>query len=126
MCFNYLCEAYQVTECESKGTCGNWQASHVHMLQVSRTGTIGCWELSKTTSGDNKEARRDLSVVVILVDGIKCRAPLDTGAERSYIPSELAIRLEKKPLRTDHKQRDNALCNSHTFKDLVRSASNQC
>ena len=65
-------------------------------------------------------------VVVILVDGIKCRAPLDTGAGRSYVPSELARRLEKKPLRTDHKQRDNALYNSHTFKDLVRSASNQC
>ena len=61
MCFNYLCEAHQVIECESKGTCGSWQASHLHMLQVSRTGTIGCWKLSKTTSGDNKEARRDLS-----------------------------------------------------------------
>ena len=34
-------------------------------------------------------------VVIILVDGIKCRALLNTEAESSYISLELAGRLEK-------------------------------
>ena len=44
-------------------------------------------------------------VLVILVDGMKYRALLDTEAERSsYILFELAGRLEEEPLKTDHKQ----------------------
>lgn len=37
------------------------------------------------------------------MEEVKCRALLDTGAENSYILSELARRREKKPLRTNHK-----------------------
>ena len=48
-------------------------------------------------------------VVVILVDGIKCRALLDAGAGGSYISLELTRRLEKVNLRTDCKQIETML-----------------
>ncbi len=39
-------------------------------------------------------------VVVAFVDGVKCRALLDTGAGSSYISSELVKCLQKQPWRS--------------------------
>ena len=46
---------------------------------------------------------------VILINGIKCRALLGTGAGNFHIPSELSRLLGKKPLRTDYKQIETML-----------------
>ena len=45
-------------------------------------------------------------VVVVKVDGIKCRALLDTGAGSSYISATLSGKLNKKPIRSEHRQID--------------------
>ena len=37
-------------------------------------------------------------VVVVKVDGVKCRALLDTGAGSSYISTTLATKINKKPI----------------------------
>jgi len=48
-------------------------------------------------------------VVVVKVDGIKCRALLDTGAGSSYISGVLASNIGKRPIRKEIKQIDMML-----------------
>ena len=50
-------------------------------------------------------------VVVVLVDGIKCRALLDTGSGSSYTAT-LIENLSKKPVRTEHKQIEMMVCST--------------
>ena len=45
-------------------------------------------------------------VVVAVVDGIKCRAFLDTGAGSSYISAELVKLIKKQPSRTEYRSID--------------------
>jgi hypothetical protein len=52
-------------------------------------------------------------VVVAVVDGIKCRALLDTGAGSSYISAELVKLLKKQPSRTEYR-RINMMMSSTT------------
>ena len=55
--------------------------------------------MSSTDQGDVTHL-----LVVILVDGVKCRALLDTGAGSSYVSAGLMNVLRKKPTRkeTEH------------------------
>ena len=46
----------------------------------------------------------DQLLVVIDVDGVKCRALLDTGAGSSYASAKLIERLQKKPTETKFKK----------------------
>ena len=54
--------------------------------------------MSSTDQGDVTHP-----VVVILVDGVKCRALLDTGAGSSYVSAGLMNVLKKKPIRKETK-----------------------
>ena len=54
--------------------------------------------MSSTDQGDVTH-----SVVVILVDGVKCRALLDTGAGSSYVSAGLMNILRKKTIRKETK-----------------------
>ena len=54
--------------------------------------------MSSTDQGDVTHP-----VVVILVDGVKCRALLDTGAGNSYVSADLMSVLRKKPIRKETK-----------------------
>ena len=49
-------------------------------------------------------------VVVVLMDGIKCRALLDPGSGHSYASATLIENLNKKPVRTKHKQIEMMVC----------------
>ena len=51
-------------------------------------------------------------VVVVMVDGIKCRALLDTGAGSSYASAALVKRLGKQPSRTELKRIDMLMCST--------------
>jgi hypothetical protein len=51
-------------------------------------------------------------VVVVMVDGVKCRALLDTGAGSSYISADLVKLLRKKPNKTEYKRIDMMLCST--------------
>ena len=54
--------------------------------------------MSSTDQGDVTH-----TVVVILVDGVKCRALLDTGAGSSYVSAALINVLKKNPIRKETK-----------------------
>ena len=49
---------------------------------------------------------------VVVVDGIKCRALLDTGAGSSYASAALVERLNKRPTHIEHKQIEMMLCST--------------
>ncbi|KAK3698516.1 hypothetical protein QZH41_004027 [Actinostola sp. cb2023] len=49
-------------------------------------------------------------VVVDLVEGIKCRTLLDTGAGSSYASAALLQHINKLPVRTEHKRIDMMMC----------------
>ena len=55
---------------------------------------------------------------VVKVNGIICRALLDTGAGSSYISSTLARELKKPPIRTDYKQIETMLHRTNTLIDI--------
>ena len=51
-------------------------------------------------------------VVVVNVDGITCRALLDTGTGSAYASAALGKRLGKQPSRTEHKRKDMMMCST--------------
>ena len=51
-------------------------------------------------------------VVVVEVDGVRCRALLDTGASSSYVSAALVERLNKRPAHVEHKQIEMMLCST--------------
>ena len=48
-----------------------------------------------------------------MVDGVKCRALLDTGAGSSYASAALIKQLGKQPVRIDHKRIDMMMCSTN-------------
>ena len=60
----------------------------------------------------NHEGSVIYPVVVVVVDGIKCRALLDTGAGSSYASAALVERLNKRPTHIEHKQIEMMLCST--------------
>ena len=57
-------------------------------------------------------------VVVVKVNGITCRALLNTGAGSSYISSTLARELRRPPIQTDYKQIETMLHTTNTLTDI--------
>ena len=53
-------------------------------------------------------------MVVVVVDGIKWQALLDTGTGSSYVPAALDLveRLNKRPTHVEHKQIEMMLCST--------------
>ena len=50
--------------------------------------------------------------VVVVVDGIKCRALLDTGSGSAYASVALVARLIKRPSHVEHRQIEMMLCST--------------
>lgn len=51
-------------------------------------------------------------VVIVSVDGVKCRALLDSGTGSSYASFSLLDNLKKPPARTEHKQIEMMMCST--------------
>ena len=52
-------------------------------------------------------------MVVVMVDGVKCRALLDTGAGSSYASAALIKQLGNQPVRIDRKKIDMMMCSTN-------------
>ena len=63
----------------------------------------------KKTSTSESEKHVIHPVVVVLVEGIKCRALLDTGSSSNYISSTLVELINKTPVRKDRKTTETLL-----------------
>ena len=116
LCFNCTGEGHRANDCKSKRTCQNCHKRHHTSIcsdQKSRSEKTE-ENLSKQPLFSTKEHDVIYPVAVVRIDGIKCRALLDTGAGSSYISASLARELAKKPIRTDHKQIETMLHTTNT------------
>ena len=95
LCFNCTGVKHRASECRSKTTCFRCNAKH-HTSICDDQASVFKRMMLATGKGTVV-----YPVVVAVVDGIKCRALLDTGAGSSYISAELVKLLKKQPSRTE-------------------------
>lgn len=105
LCFNCTGTRHQARECHSKYTCQHCGGRH-HTSICDRLPSNSQMMLA------TGEGSVIYPVVVVFVDGIKCRALLDTGAGSSYASAALIERLNKRPTHIEHRQIDMMLCST--------------
>ena len=100
LCFNCTGVKHRASECRSKATCLRCKATH-HTSICDSQANPGKQVLLATGKGTVIHP-----IVVVNVNGIKCRALLDTGAGSSYISSTLINLLKKQPSQTEYRRID--------------------
>ena len=93
LCFNCTGTGHQVAECRCRTGC--LYCKRRHHTSICDRGTT---EQMLVATGDSAVT---YPVVVVNVEGIKCRALLDTGAGSSYASAALLDRLRKRPIRKE-------------------------
>ena len=83
LCYNCTGKYHSATECRSKRSCNNCNQRH-------HTSICNKQMESVPTVTSSEEGNVVYPVAVVLVNVIKCRALLGSGAERSYISSTIA------------------------------------
>ena len=90
LCFNCTGGSHRASECRSKQTCQNCnRRHHTSICELAKTILTAAYQPS-----DHKVI---YPVVLVEVDGTKCRALLDTGSGSSYASAKLVEQLNKKP-----------------------------
>ena len=106
LCFNCATPNHRAAECFSKATCQHCKKRH-HTSICDRNLTPKDGRKDKNTlmtaSGSNEGI---LPIIPIKVDGITCRALIDTGAGSSYASGKLIDLLKKKPCETKTRRVD--------------------
>eukprot|EP00794_Sanderia_malayensis_P013528 gene13528-biopygen10795 len=97
LCFNCTGDKHRASECRSKGNCQICQKRHHTSICDKKQKEPGM------TSTSENEKHVIHPVVVVLVEGIKCRALLDTGSSSNYLSSTLVELINKTPVRKDRK-----------------------
>ena len=108
LCFNCTGTKHRATECSSAKTCLKYKNKHHTSIYDKLVGSKSEPMLVTT------EANVTYPVAIIKVNGVKCRALLDTGSGSSYI-SESFIDLKINPVRKEYKTIET-LTNSTTKK----------
>ena len=94
LCFNCTGSKHRAAECKSRSVCQVCKRKH-HTSICDKVSE----DMMKTAR--NKVSAVCHPVVVIEVNGIKCRALLDTGAGSSYASAALLDKLRLKPERSE-------------------------
>ena len=108
LCFNCTGTKHRAAECRSAKTCLKCKSKH-HTSICDKLADSKSEPMLVTT-----EANVTYPVAIIKVNGVKCRALLDTGSGSSYI-SESFIDLKINPVRKEYKTIET-LTNSTTKK----------
>ena len=102
LCFNCTGQRHRAADCRSQQACHYCKRRHHSSIcdkkpteQVAGSGQM------LVASGETKVI---YPVVLVKVDGITCRALLDTGAGSSYASGALLDRLQKRPVRKEYKR----------------------
>ena len=96
LCFNCAAPNHCAAECFSKKTCLHCNKRH-HSSIFDRGQTVGGTQTLMTASENNEGI---MPVLTVKVDGITCRALLDTSVGSSYASAKLLDLLKKKPSET--------------------------
>ena len=103
LCFNCTGTKHRAADCRLKTSCQKCGGRH-HTSICDK----GAQQMLLAT-GDGAVI---YPVVVVNVNGITCRALLDTGAGSSYASAALVKRLGKQPARMEHKRIDMMMCST--------------
>ena len=101
LCFNCTRNGHHANDCDSKNNCKHCNKRHHSSICEEKKGKPLDGKTQTMMTGE--ESKVVYPVVVVYVNGIKCRALLDTGAGSSYISSYLLELLNIKPLRQETK-----------------------
>ena len=111
LCFNCTGEQHRASRCQSNRSCMKCGQRHHSSICDKESNLHRQSDLVKTSSSSNtqpflltREPSVIYPVVVIQINGIKCRALLDTGAGSSYISAGLIDHLGVKKFRTEGRQ----------------------
>lgn len=102
LCFNCATPNHRAAECFSKKTCLHCHKRH-HSSICDREQTDSGKQTLMTASENNEGI---MPVLTVKVDGITCRALIDTGAGSSYASAKLLDLLKKKPSETKTRRVD--------------------
>lgn len=101
LCFNCAGGQHRAADCKSKITCQKCKKRH---------HTSICQESEQLlVAGGNTNMRVTHPVVIVEVEGVKCRALLDTGAGSSYASAALLERISKRKCRKEIRKIDMML-----------------
>ena len=103
LCFNCTGPKHRASDCRSNKTCANCKGKH-HTSICEKTSNV-----LLTINGNHVT----YPLIIIDIECIKCRALIDTGVGASYTSSTLIDRINKKPIRKQHK-RIEAIMSSST------------
>ena len=93
LCFNYTGTKHRANECESENAYRTCKRKHPTSICEKNQNVV--------LNTNERNTSVTYAVIIISVDGIKCRTLLDTGAGSSYISSTIVKKLNKQPVRTD-------------------------
>ena len=109
LCFNCTGASHRASDCPSRTNCSNCdKRHHTSICEHSEEEK----NVILTASGNSEGV---FPVVVVKVDGITCRALIDSGAGSSYASAQLIDLLHKKPHEVKTKRVD-MLMSSHVTK----------
>ncbi|CAB4034174.1 Pol poly, partial [Paramuricea clavata] len=97
LCFSCATRNHRAAECPSKTSCQYCKRRHhTSLCEQAEDGNVNNGKLMT----DGKSGDAIFPVVVVKVDGITCRALVDSGADSSYTSAKLIDLLKKKPSAT--------------------------
>ena len=97
LCSNCTGTQHRASECESRSTCLICKRKHHTSIcdKVKQSNSHSQGQIFTATN----EKKVVHPVVIIEIEGIKCRALLDTGSSSSYVSSTVANIMKKNPVR---------------------------
>ena len=99
LCFNCTGEGHQAASCTSKISCQNCERRH-------HTSVCNQLKEEKKLMTATKNGEGTFPVVTVKVNGVTCRALVDSGAGSSYASAKLVSLLDQKPVDAKMKQID--------------------
>ena len=105
LCFNCACGNHKASECASKIACKKCNKRH-HTSICDSDEKPNNRDVALTT-GEKSEGI--FPIVVLEVNGLRCRALIDSGAGNSYVSARLVDLLKVKPVEVETKNIDMLL-----------------
>ena len=97
LCFNCAAGNHKASDCPSKASCRKCDKRHHTSICDKSDGENPKKDVAMTTC---QKSEAIFPIVVVEVNGIKCRALIDSGAGSSYVSTKLIELLKLKPSQT--------------------------